>query len=119
MSSRVFNRYGHKVHSSKTYGVLSIEEAELLLKKDVLRICHGVNKMTCVRLLQNKYDAIVSFVFNVGLGAYQRSILRLKINRNDHIEVPSEIRKWVYVGLNKSKGLIKRREAEALLYQIQ
>lgn len=74
--------------------------------------------MTDVILLQNQYDAIVFLVFNIGLGAYQRSTLRSKVNRGEYELVASEFRKWVYIGAQRSKGLMKRRNVEANMYMI-
>ena len=52
----------------------------------------------------------------LGAGAPQRSTLRHKVNREEHGAVPTEFRRWVWVGGRKLKGLIRRREAEAVLY---
>ena len=61
-------------------------------------------------------DALCSFAFNLGAGALQRSTLRRKVNREEHAAVPHEFRRWVWAGGRKLKGLIRRREAEAVLY---
>ena len=67
-------------------------------------------------LTDNQFAALVSFVFNLGAGALRRSTLRRKVNRQEHSEVPAELMKWIYVNGRKSPGLIKRRQAEAMLY---
>ena len=63
-----------------------------------------------------QFDALVSFAFNLGSGALQRSTLRRKINRDDHLAVPAEFRRWVWAGGRKLKGLVRRRKAEAVMY---
>lgn len=108
--------YGHKLKQSESYEVVDILQAENILNQDLIEVCRGINSMTYPKLLQNQYDAIVSFVFNLGLGAYQRSTLRAKINREEHDLIPHELKKWVYVGAKKSRGLIKRRYIESLIY---
>lgn len=108
--------YGHKLAQGEHYESITLGEADNLLEKDLYRICTGINRLTNVQLLQNQYDAIASFVFNLGLGAYQRSTLRSKINREEHDLVPNEIRRWIYIGTKKSIGLIKRRDIEAETY---
>jgi lysozyme len=40
----------------------------------------------------------VSFTFNLGAGALQRSTLRRKVNREEHADVPAELSKWVWAG---------------------
>ncbi len=54
--------------------------------------------------------------FNLGAGALQRSTLRRTVNREEHDAVPAEFGRWVWAGGRKLKGLIRRREAEAVLY---
>ena len=68
-------------------------------------------------LSNGQFDALVSFTFNLGAGALQRSTLRRKVNREEHADVPAELMKWVWAGGRKLKGLVKRRQAEASLYQ--
>ena len=71
-------------------------------------------------MLQSKvplpFDALVSFAFNLGAGALQRSTLRRKVNREEHAAVPAEFRRWIWAGGRRLKGLVRRREAEAVLY---
>jgi len=93
--------------------VITKEEAEDLLRKDLIRFELGVSNL-CPRVNQNQFDALVSFAFNLGLGALQRSTLRMKVNRGD--EVAGEFMKWVRGGGRILPGLVKRREAEAALY---
>ena len=69
-----------------------------------------------VPLSQNQFDALTSWVFNLGEGRLQASTLRRVINRGSHSEAPREIRRWVYAGGRKLAGLARRREAEAALY---
>lgn len=76
----------------------------------------AIQRLIYVPLTDYQWDALTSFTFNLGSGALQRSTLRQKVNREEHIDVPDEFRKWVYAGGRKLKGLVRRREAEALLY---
>ncbi len=90
--------------------------AQALLIKDVLRAERAVLRLITVPLTNGQFDALVSFTFNLGAGALQRSTLRRKINREEHAEVPVELMKWVWAGGRKLKGLVKRRYTERLLY---
>ena len=69
-------------------------------------------------LNNNQFDTLVSFTFNVGFDALQRSTLRRKINREEHDSVPAEFMRWVYAGARKVTGLIRRRKLEAELYSM-
>ncbi len=113
--------YGHLIrkgeHKMFENGI-SEEEAEALLADDVQVAERAVLRLINVPLTDNQFNALVSFTFNLGSGALQRSTLRRKVNREDHAEVPAEFSRWVWAGGRKLKGLIRRRKAEAALYQI-
>lgn len=95
--------------------VITRDEAEELLKKDLVRFELGVSNL-CPRVNQHQFDALVSFAFNLGLGALQRSSLRMKVNRGEFDTVPAEFMKWVRGGGRILPGLVKRREEEANLF---
>ena len=78
----------------------------------------SVLRLISVSLTNGQFDALVSFTFNLGSGALQRSTLRRKVNREEHADVPTEFMKWVWAGGRKLKGLVKRRQAETLLYLV-
>ncbi|WP_220473985.1 lysozyme [Klebsiella pneumoniae] len=61
-------------------------------------------------------DALVSFTFNLGAGALQRSTLRRKVNRGEHQAVPADLMKWVWAAGKRLPGLIRRRQAEGDAY---
>lgn len=77
----------------------------------------AVLRLISVPLTDGQFDALVSFTFNLGAGALQRSTLRRKVNREEHEDVPAEFLRWVWAGGRKLNGLIRRRRAEATLYQ--
>ena len=70
-----------------------------------------------VLINQNQYDALVSFVYNLGTGAFAGSTLlrKIKLNPND-LTIKDEFNKWVNVSGKPSNGLIRRRKEEAALY---
>ena len=91
-------------------------EAEAMLRRDLLAAERSVLRLVTVRLTDNQFDALVSFVFNLGGGALQRSTLRQKLNRGDYDVVPRELMKWVRAGGKILPGLVRRRQAEAELF---
>ena len=95
---------------------ISPEAGEALLIKDVLLAEQAVCRLIKVPLTDSQFDALVSFTFNLGSGALQRSTLRRKVNHEEHEEVPEQFLRWVWAGGRKLRGLIRRREEESLLY---
>ena len=113
--------YGHLVtETNKEQFLEGVNEDEALdlLRQDVAVAERAVLRLINVPLTQGQFDALVSFTFNLGAGALQRSTLRRKVNREEHDDVPAELMKWVWAGGRKLKGLVKRRKAEILLYVV-
>jgi lysozyme len=111
--------YGHvvKPHERERFARgITAEQAESLLRQDVQTAERAVLRLITVPLTDGQFDALVSFTFNLGTGALQRSTLRRKVNRGDHAAVPAEFRKWVWAGGRRLEGLVRRRETEALWY---
>jgi lysozyme len=79
-------------------------------ERGVLRLvpgCHGH---------QGRFDALVSFAFNAGLGNLQRSTIRMKANRGDWEGAAEAFMSWVKGGGRVLPGLVKRRVAEKALF---
>ena len=87
-----------------------------LLRIDAEAAERAVLRYIDVPLTDGQFDALVSFTFNLGSGALQRSTLRRKVNRQVHDEVPDQFNRWVWVGGRKLNGLIARRRMESSLY---
>lgn len=108
--------YGHLIKANEHFDRLTTSEAELLLKGDVQTAERAVLRLIHTPLSDGQFDALVSFTFNLGAGALQRSTLRRKVNRQEHEEVPKELMRWVWAGGRKLNGLALRRAAEGKLY---
>ena len=76
----------------------------------------AVLRLISVPLTDGQFDALVSFTFNLGSGALQRSTLRRKVNRGEHEGVPAEMMKWVWAAGKKLPGLVRRRRQETKAY---
>ena len=112
--------YGHVVRDherGRFAGGIDEDTGEELLRRDVQAAERSILRLIQVPLTDGQFDALVSFTFNLGGGALQRSTLRCKVNREEHEEVPAEFMRWVRAGGRKLKGLVRRRAAEALLYE--
>lgn len=109
--------YGHLVREAERYEQgITEAEAEELLRRDVHAAENAVLRLIDVPLTDGQFDALVSFTFNLGAGALQRSTLRRKVNRQAHGEVPKQFMRWVCAGGQKLNGLIKRRSCESQIY---
>lgn len=97
--------------------VWTAAEVDDLLAKDLARFEGGVARY-CPSALghQGRFDSLVSFSFNVGLGNLQRSSLRMKHNRGDYEGAAEEFMKWTKGGGRVLPGLVKRRLDEQRLY---
>lgn len=94
----------------------TLDEVDAILKDDLKRFELGVLRLCPGSLTQGQMDGLVSFAFNVGLGALQRSTLRAKHNRQDYQGAADEFMKWTKAGGKVFPGLVKRRQAEQALY---
>ena len=107
--------YGHTSGVSPN-SFITIQEADEYLHRDVAAIEMQLNKLN-LSLRQCQWDAIVSFVFNVGIGNFKASTLLAKIRINpDDNSIIDEFLRWVYANGKVMKGLQKRRLAEMKLY---
>lgn len=95
---------------------ITIEEAEAILQHDLHRFESSVLRLITRPLTDGQFDALVSFTFNLGAGALQRSTLRQKCNRREDEGAAAEFLKWNKIGGNAVKGLTKRRLAESGIY---
>lgn len=87
--------------------------AEEWLRQDLAPIERYLTGMKGIDT-QGKFDACVDFCFNLGMGAFNGSTLKRKIQANAaKEEIQAEFKKWVYAGKKKLTGLVKRREWEA------
>lgn len=92
------------------------ERAEELLMEDLERFEEGVSRVSKVPLTSNQFSALVSFAFNLGVRALEKSTLLRKLNSGDYEGAANEFKKWVFAGGKKLAGLERRREAEKALF---
>jgi lysozyme len=99
--------------------VLSMAEVDDILAKDLATFERGVLRLCPTGLTQGRFDALVSFSFNVGLGNLQRSTIRMKHNRGEFKEAAEAFMAWTKAGGKELPGLVKRRKDEVSLYSSQ
>lgn len=111
--------YGHVVKPKESYlavSVISRDTAARILHQDTQHAVNVVNATVQVPLNQGQFDALVSFVFNVGEGAFRSSTLLRKLNAGHCCAVPDELRRWTRVAGAVRTGLILRRKKEIALF---
>jgi len=111
--------YGH-TRGVKSGLRVSVDECEKLLMEDLHEAGNAVRSAVSVPLSQHQYDALVSFVFNLGAGNFRSSTLLKKLNKGLYEEIPAQILRWnkarVDGQLTELRGLTRRRTAEAALW---
>jgi len=109
--------FGHKVMPGEQFGTLSRDEAVALLKADLASGVLPSLDAVEVALSQSQADALGSFVFNVGSGAFGGSTLLGKLNAGGDSAVPSELGRWVHADGSVLPGLVTRRANEGRLFR--
>lgn len=97
---------GHTGHDVKPGMTITREQSQSLLMKDLEWAEAAVNKVK-VPLNQNQFDALVSFVFNIGANAFAKSTLLKLLNAGDYGGAAAQFMVWT-----KQKELTGRRQGE-------
>ena len=108
--------YGHTA-DVKEGDSIDQEAAEAFLIEDLEKFEQAVTRMVEVPLTQQQFDALVSWTFNLGAGNLAESTLLRKLNNYQYAEVPEQMMRWVKAGGQVLDGLVRRRAAEAALFQ--
>lgn len=100
----------------------TVEECEQFLQEDLNEAGNVVTRLVHVPLTQHQFDALASFIFNLGQGNFAESTLLRKLNQGLYDEVPEQLMRWnkarVDGVLTPLKGLTRRRTAEAALFSM-
>ena len=107
--------YGHT--KGVTPGMtITQEEAEQMLESELAEYEGYVEKYVTVPLTQNQFDALVVWVYNLGPTNFRNSTLLKELNSGNYNAAGTEIKRWNKAGGKVLAGLVKRREAEAELF---
>jgi len=108
--------YGH-TKGVKEGDAIEQEAAEAFLIEDLEEFEDHVQRLVEVDLDQDQFDALVSWTFNLGYGNLAESTLLARLNDGLYDEVPEQIKRWTRAGGVILPGLVKRRNAEAALFE--
>jgi len=115
--------FGHLLHHGPVtaldrsrWGTLTRARALAILDADADIAETGVRRLVKVTVSQGEFDALVSFAFNVGLGALAESTLLRRLNAGKRTAAMLEFARWTRAGGRVVGGLVRRRLAEAYLF---
>ena len=109
------------IHAGVTEGVeegmiVTEAEGEAMFRKEIAKHEAAVMRLATVDLNQNQFDALVSFSYNCGTGALQKSTLLRKLNAGDTAGAARAFAAWNKGGGKVLPGLVRRRAAESALF---
>mgnify|MGYP003645761967 FL=1 len=108
--------YGH-TKEVKEGDEINQEHAEFMLTEEMPEYEGYINKMVKVPLKQCQFDALCAWVYNLGPTNLNESTLLKLLNGGEYHLIPSQKKRWNKAGGKTLNGLIRRREAEALLFE--
>lgn len=107
--------YGHTTNV-RPGQVITESEAEELLRYDLSWVEDAINKSVTVDLNQNQFDALASWVYNLGETNLRNSTMLKKLNAGDYEGAADEMLRWNKAGGKVLRGLVRRRKAERDLF---
>jgi lysozyme len=108
--------YGH-TKDVKEENSITKEEAESMLVHELQEYCNDVDIAVKVDLKQNEFDSLVSWTYNLGPTNLNSSTMLRVLNEGKHDEVPAQMKRWNKANGQVKEGLVRRREAEALMFE--
>ena len=116
--------FGHLVHRGPINGSepaefkkgITRERGLELLREDASSCAQEISHSVKVKLTDPQADALISFAFNVGTGAFKESTLLKLLNQSDYDSVPAQLKRWTKASGQTLPGLVTRRKAEGALF---
>lgn len=106
--------YGHDILPGENIpSPIDEAAATQLLEKDIAHVVSVINDSVSVPLNQNQFDALASFVYNIGVSAFRNSTLLKLLNQGDYAGAAAQFGRWNMFGGHVNAGLVARRKSEA------
>lgn len=111
--------YGHVMNHQEraAHMHINVEKAHELLLGDVRISERCISNSVLIDLEWFQFDALVSFVYNVGVGAFKRSTMLKLLNQNNIFASAAQFDRWIYANGVILRGLLHRRAAERALFE--
>lgn len=106
-----YAKYGTRAHPK-----ISQSAYALMFARKLAPVKDAINSLVRVPLNQNEFDALASFVYNVGVGAFRSSTLLRLLNAGKRQAAAAEFDRWTRAGGRVLPGLVRRRDAEQALF---
>jgi lysozyme len=111
--------HGHTL-TAREGAVVSASDAEALLLYDLITVAHVVNENAFTPLNQNQFDALCSFVFNIGVDNFRRSQMLKRLNAGETVQAGCAMELWRKADFEGERividALVRRRAAEKALF---
>lgn len=108
--------FGHTGGEVKEGMSCSLEQAQAWLKDDVGKAEEAIRRLVRTNIVQCEFDALVIFVYNVGVRAFSTSHLLEQINLRNFVEAAAQFMRWTLVKGVENAGLKRRRALEQALF---
>lgn len=108
--------YGHTGRDVTPGLTITSDQAHALLARDIGSAVACVNNVVAVQLTQDEFDALVDFVFNLGAASFEGSTMLRLLNAGEYANAAAQFALWDHAGGAVVAGLLRRREAEASLF---
>lgn len=92
-------------------------QVDAYLREDLAEAEEAINRLVKRELSQHQFDALVSFVFNIGVGQFAGSTMLKLLNRGDMAGAAAQFPRWKYDNGRIVGGLIKRRALERRIFE--
>lgn len=92
------------------------DQAEQHIIREMVKIQVDIDTLVDVPLSENQNAALISFIYNLGVGNFRSSTLLRKLNKGNYYGAAREFDRWIYAGGKVLTGLINRRKDEANLF---
>jgi lysozyme len=109
--------YGHTGPDVVSGLTITQQQAQDFLAQDVTSAAACINRSVTIQLSQDEFDALVDFVFNLGVGAFQGSTLLVDLNAGNITAAAAQFDLWDHAGGAVVAGLLRRRQAETALFE--
>lgn len=111
--------YGHTL-TARQGAEVSEADAEALLMYDLIAVAHAVNEHSYTPLIQNQFDALCCFAFNVGVDNFRRSSVLRRVNEGQLLQAACAMEMWRKADFEGERividALVRRRAAEKTLF---
>lgn len=105
--------YGHQILPGEVLTSVTRDQAAALLAKDTAIANAAITENITVPLTQAQHDALVSFVYNVGVYAFKSGSVPSRINAGNFSDAAATMKRYIYAGGSVNQALVDRRKSEA------